>query len=138
MKDEPRANLLIADDNREHRQALAKIFSKEGYTVALASDGEEAIDILSKDSFELIITDLRMPRKGGLQLLKEIKDKSPQTMVIIVTAYGEYVSYHEAMSMGAFDYLNKPIKREEILLVAEKALTWKKEIDEIRCHNSRG
>lgn len=128
MKDEPRANLLIVDDNRGHGQALAKLFSKEGYKVALATNGEEALEILSKDSFELIITDLRMPRKGGLQLLKEIKALNPQTMVIIVTAYGDYISYHEAMSGGVFEYLNKPIKRNEILAVAEKALIWRKAI----------
>lgn len=126
MRDRPTVSLMIVDDNKAHRCALAKIFAKEGYRVAQAADGEEAITLLSRspEGFDLIIADLRMPKKDGLQLLQELKQMSPQTMVIILTACGEPESFREAMKRGAFEYLHKPIRREEILRVVEKAVGW--------------
>lgn len=121
-------NLMVVDDYMEHRLALAKILSKEGYRVTQASSGEEAIALLSlsDEPFDLVIADLRMPKKNGLQLLEEIKRLCPQTMVIILTAYGEPESFREAMEQGAFEYLHKPIRREEILEAVEKALKWRR------------
>ena len=124
------ANLLIVDDHQEHRLALAKIFAKEGYPVTLAADGEEAIQLLLRGSFDLVITDLRMPKKDGLQLLKEIRQVSPRILVILITAYGGSESFMEAMRGGAFSYLDKPVKREDILRMVEKALRWRKAMDE--------
>jgi len=128
MPEEGAVSLMVVDDNEEHRLALAKILAKEGYRVAQAADGEEAVALLShsREGFDLIIADLRMPKKNGLQLLQELRELSPQTLVIILTAYGEPESFQEAMRRGAFEYLHKPIRREEVLGVIEKAVRWQR------------
>jgi len=124
MREGQTVSLMVVDDYMEHRCALAKILSKEGYRVVQAASGEEAMAFLSlsEEPFDLVIADLRMPEKNGLQLLEEIKHLYPQTMVIILTAYGEPESFKEAMKRGAFEYLHKPIRREEILEAVERAL----------------
>ncbi|MFQ6112883.1 MAG: response regulator [bacterium] len=115
-------NVLIVDNDKEFRDSLAKIFRKEGYRVIAASDGNEASELVDEKMFALIVLDLKMPGKSGLELLWEIKQKTPKSQVIIVTAFGEENSYLEAMQGGAFEFLNKPVKRKEILESAKRAL----------------
>lgn len=110
------------DNDQEFLRSLSKIFLKAGYQVRTASDGYKASDIVSKESFPLVVLDLKMPGKTGLELLQEIKERTPKSEVIIVTAYGDKASYLEAMDVGAFDYLNKPVKRKAILGSAKRAL----------------
>ena len=113
---------LVVDDDRDHSKALAKIFERAGYQVGTANDGHEALTILAGRPFDLVITDLRMPRKNGLELLHSIRALSPQLPVIIVTAFGEWISYMDAMEGGAVDYMSKPVRRGDILMAARKAL----------------
>src|SRR5574341_2492129 len=122
MSPEWNPTILVVDDDRAHSKALAKIFERAGYQVSSANDGQEALTILTGRPFDLVITDLRMPRKNGLELLHGIRALSPQLPVIIVTAFGEWISYMDAMEGGAVDYMSKPVRREDILMAARKAL----------------
>jgi two-component system response regulator HydG len=115
-------SVLVVDDNREHCQALAKIFDRAGYRVSTAYDGQEALALFMERPCDLVLTDLRMPRMNGLDLLRSIRVMSPHIAVIIVTAFGEWTTYMEAMDCGCVDYLNKPARREDVLLTARKAL----------------
>lgn len=122
MSPEPMPTVLIVDDDRDHNRALAKIFERAGYGVSTAQDGQEALTRFMERPADLVITDLRMPRMNGLDLLRNIRAMSPHIAVIIVTAFGEWTTYMEAMNCGCVDYVNKPVRRDDILLAARKAL----------------
>lgn len=115
-------HILVVDDNPEHREALARIFGRHGYRATVAADGAEALGILAEADVDLVITDLRMPRVGGLALLREIQKHHPGIPVIIITAYGDSISAIEAAGWGAAAFLQKPIRRDQILGVAARAL----------------
>ncbi len=119
--DTPR--ILVVDDDREFQRSLLKIFYKAGYQVNVASDSVQALAVLNRRHYDLVVLDLKMPGKSGLEVLREIKTTTPDSKVIIVTAFGDSTSYREAMAIGACDYLNKPVKRKEILEASRKALT---------------
>ncbi len=114
--------ILVVDDNRDHTQALAKVFERAGYCVHTACDGQEALALLMERPFDLVITDLQMPRMNGMDLLRNIRTLSPSIAVIILTAFGEWTTYMDAMNCGCLDYVNKPVRRDDILLSAQKAL----------------
>jgi len=122
MNPERTLTVLVVDDDQDHGRALAKIFERAGYRVGTAGDGQEALRILTERPFDLVITDLRMPRMNGLDLLRSIRAMSPQVPVLIVTAFGEWTTYIEAMECGCVDYLSKPVRREDILMAARKSL----------------
>ncbi len=113
--------ILIADDDEIALDVLSSLLSKEGYPVLTARDGIEAIAILRKESIGLVITDLRMPGADGLEVLKNAMRIDPDIAVVILTAYGTLDSALEAMEEGAFDYLTKPFKVQEILIIAARA-----------------
>ncbi len=117
-----RQSILLVDDDYEFLRAMKKMFERSGYDVTGASDGQEALEALSGEAFDLIISDLRMPNLGGMELMEEIKKRRIRTPVIFITAFGEVESYMDLMNMGAFDYINKPVKGQEILGIAQKAL----------------
>jgi len=116
------ANILVVDDEENAREGLSKILSKEGYVVEMASNGKEAIDTLKRLSFDLVITDMRMPLMDGFEVLREIKKMDESIGVIMITAYGEVESYLEAINMGAFEYINKPVRVNELKRVITKVL----------------
>jgi DNA-binding NtrC family response regulator len=115
-------HILLVDDNREHREALARIFGRHGYLVTAAADGAEALRVLAEADIDLVVTDLRMPRVGGLALLRGIHQNQPGIPVIIITAYGDSISAVEAAGWGAAAFLQKPVRRDQILGVAARAL----------------
>jgi DNA-binding NtrC family response regulator len=114
--------ILVVDDDREFQRALVKIFKKTGFKVGAASDVNQASAMFDKTHYAFIVLDLKLPGKSGLELLREIKAKAPEAKVIIVTAFGDTLSRHEALEAGAFDYLNKPVKRKSILEIVSRAL----------------
>lgn len=116
------ATVLVVDDDRDHREALAKVFERAGYCVCTACDGQEALTIVAERHFELIVTDLCMPRLNGLQFLRRARVMNPQAAVIVITAFGEWSTYVEAMDCGCADYMSKPVRRVGLLLAARKAL----------------
>jgi DNA-binding NtrC family response regulator len=116
------ATILVVDDEENAREGLSKILSKEGYRVETAANGKEAIDNLKRQRYDLVITDMRMPLMDGFEVLREIKKMDENIGVIMITAYGEVESYLEAMNMGAFEYINKPIRVNELKRVITKVL----------------
>jgi len=115
-------SILLVDDDREFRKAMKRMFERSGYSIDLAADGKEALDVLSKVTFDLIISDLRMPNLDGVELMGEIKRQGLDTPIVFLTAYGEVESYMDLMNLGAFEYVNKPIKGQDILDVAKRAI----------------
>jgi len=114
--------ILIVDDERSMRDVLSIMLKRAGYGVTVAADGEEAITQLGKDIFDLVITDLRMPKVGGLEVLKAVKDASPDTVVLVITAFASTETAVEAMKRGAYDYLTKPFQVDEVQLIIRNAL----------------
>jgi two-component system response regulator PilR (NtrC family) len=114
--------ILIVDDEKSMRDVLAIMLKRAGYAVTEAADGEEAIGHIQKDIFDLVITDLRMPTIDGLDVLKAVKDASPGTVVLMMTAYASPESAVEAMKRGAFDYVTKPFQIDEVQLIIRNAL----------------
>lgn len=114
--------ILVVDDERGMRDFLSIMLKKAGYDVTTAVDGEEAIKILHKDIFDLVITDLKMPKIGGLEVLKTVKELSPDTVVIVITAYASTETTVEAMKEGAYDYITKPFQNDEMRMRIKKAL----------------
>jgi DNA-binding NtrC family response regulator len=119
----PRENILVVDDEPDMRDALTAALRREGLCIFTAANGVEALEKVQGQSFDLIITDVRMPRMGGLALLQELKRTSAAIPVIMMTGYGRIEDAVEAMKAGAFDYLLKPFSLEDLKGVVTKALT---------------
>jgi two-component system, response regulator, stage 0 sporulation protein F len=115
--------ILVVDDEEGARDLFNTILTDEGYEVSLANGGEEALGLFKRGPFNLVITDIKMPIMDGLQLLQEIRKMGSKTDVIMVTAYGEVESYLKAMSLGAAEYINKPIRIKELKQIVHKVLT---------------
>jgi DNA-binding response OmpR family regulator len=114
--------ILIVDDQRNMRTTLAMMLRGSGYEVEDAADGEQGVERGSNGAFDLVITDLRMGSKDGIEVLRAIKEAQPMTEVIVMTAYGTIESAVEAMKLGAFDYIQKPFTEQELLVKVSKAL----------------
>ena len=114
--------ILVADDEQSMREFLDIMLKKEGYKVSLAPNGEEVLKLIEKDIFDLILMDIRMPRLDGISTLKKIKAISQETIVIMITAYASADTAIRAMKEGAYDYITKPFKVEEIKLIIKNAL----------------
>ena len=114
--------ILVADDEKSMREFLEIMLKKEGYKVTLASNGEEVMKLIEKDIFDLALVDIRMPRQDGISVLKKIKSISPETVVIVMTAYASADTAIKAMKEGAYDYITKPFKIDEIKLIIQNAL----------------
>lgn len=114
------SKIIIIEDDRRLREVLKKILDRKGFFVEVAVDGSEGIKKTKQGFFDIALTDLKMPGIDGMEVLKAIKKLSPKTYVIIMTAFGTIDSAVEAIRNGAFDYITKPFKTEEILIVIEK------------------
>ncbi|WP_447974812.1 sigma-54-dependent transcriptional regulator [Nitrospira sp. Kam-Ns4a] len=114
--------VLVVDDDAAMRALLKDVLADRGHQVAVAEGGREALKQLQEQDYEVVLTDLRMRDLQGIELLAEIKRVFPDTNVIIMTAFGSVESAVEAMKQGAYDYVTKPIKTEELLLVVERAV----------------
>ncbi|MGH9875947.1 MAG: sigma-54-dependent transcriptional regulator, partial [Pyrinomonadaceae bacterium] len=114
--------ILVVDDERGLREVLSIMLKRAGYAVTEASDGEEAIGHISKEIFDLVITDLRMPKADGMAVLKAVKSSSPETVVLVITAFATADSAVDAMKQGAYDYLTKPFQVDEVQLIIRNAL----------------
>jgi two-component system response regulator PilR (NtrC family) len=114
--------ILIVDDERSMRDVLSIMLKRAGYGVTVAADGEEAIEQIGKEIFDLVITDLKMPKLGGMEVLKAVKEVSPETVVLMITAFASTESAVEAMKRGAYDYLTKPFQVDEVQLIIRNAL----------------
>ncbi|MDA8099697.1 MAG: response regulator [Nitrospiraceae bacterium] len=118
--------ILVVDDEEGARELFNTILTDEGYDVTLAVNGEDALSRMRNILFDLVVTDIKMPGMDGLQLLQEIRKAGLKADVIMVTAYGEVESYLKAMSLGAAEYINKPIRIKELKRIVHKVLTERK------------
>jgi len=119
---ENKPSVLIVDDDDTLRVTLEKIFRKAGYETATAKNGQEAARRVGERAWDLVLADLKMPRKNGLTLLDELLSERPGTKVIIMTAYGTEETRQRALERGACAYLDKPVSRAELLSLCQKAL----------------
>jgi two-component system response regulator PilR (NtrC family) len=118
--------VLVVDNEKSMRDFLSIVLKKEGYFVETAEDGDQALKVLEKDIFDLVLTDMKMPRMSGLDLLKGLKELSPETIIIMMTAYASAETAVEAMKEGAYDYLTKPFQIDEVKLIIKNALERRK------------
>lgn len=116
-------NLLVVDDEKNIRQGLAKSLALDGYQVYTAEDGGEAMKVMVKAEIDLVITDLRMPRVSGEELLKKVSSSYPTVPVIILTGHGTVENAVDAMRDGAYDFLTKPLNLDRLSLLVKRALS---------------
>ena len=119
---EPLERILVVDDEENMVHFLTKLLRAEGFEVEGVRTGEAALDRLRAGPFELVLTDLKLPDTDGIEILKAVRELHPETVVVLITAYGTIESAIEAMRAGAYDYVTKPFRASEILQVVEKAL----------------
>ena len=117
--------ILVVDDEASHRKMIEAVLSAEGYEVAQAEDGREAISAIEYRFYDLIIMDVRMPNVDGIEALQKIKHISPDIPIIIMTAYASVGTAVEALKSGAYDYLIKPLDIDELKILVDKALRYK-------------
>jgi DNA-binding NtrC family response regulator len=114
-------SILVVDDEKGQREILTAILQKEGYRVEAVPGGREALEKLGTEEFDLILSDLKMQGMSGMELLESVLAEDPQQCIVIMTAHGTVDSAVEAMKKGAFDYLEKPLEREDLLLTMHRA-----------------
>ena len=113
--------LLVIDDEANMRHMLSTVLKKAGYVVETASDGSEGLQLIEAAQYDFILCDIKMPKMGGMDFLQSSRDKIGTTTVIMMSAYGSIETAIEAMKMGAYDYISKPFKTDEVYLTLKKA-----------------
>lgn len=121
-------NILIVDDEQSIREICKEFLEEEGYRVSLAVDGQDAIDKIEYDDFDLFLVDMVMPRMDGLELMKRIKKKQPLAVIVITTGFSSIEGAVKAVHSGAFQYLSKPINAEELIEVVKKGLQYAEDL----------
>jgi len=124
--------ILVVDDEPLVRNFLKEVLEAEDYEVLTTEDGLSALKEVERGGIDLVITDVRMPKLNGIELLKEVKKRSPSTLVVVITAYGTIENAVEAMKNGACDYITKPLSPEQIKLAIQKASQHKNLLNENR------
>jgi len=133
MDTENAVNILVVDDDEDTRELLREVLSDEGYRVTTSGSGEEALEIGKRESFQVIISDMRLgPELNGLDVLRAYKAIQPESEVILITAFGSMETAIEAVKDGAFDYISKPFKIDEVVLQVQRALGNRKLLRENR------
>ena len=113
--------ILIVEDDASFRRVLEYQLTEAGYETTIAESGERALELFSEHRYQVVLTDLNLPKLSGEEVLKQIKQQSPDTPVIILTAFASIESAVEAMKLGAFHYLTKPVNSDELLLTIGNA-----------------
>src|SRR5919112_972625 len=116
------ANILIVDDEQGMRQLLSLVFGRAGHSVRAAENGRRAVELLRESSADLIVSDVRMPDMGGIELLRAARELSPDVAVVMMTAFATVETAREAFKLGADDFIQKPFDVDELKLIVEKAL----------------
>ena len=124
--------ILFIDDDRSGREVALFNLRKAGYDVTPASDGQEGLALFSPEKFDLVITDLKMPVVDGMEVLETVRRISPETPVLVITAFGNLETAVGAMKRGAADFIGKPFQRDQILLAVEKVLERRRLVAEVR------
>ena len=119
----PQHTVLIAEDEANMRRVLCALLERDGFRTIAASDGAAALELLAREPVDAILTDLRMPKLNGLELLEQVRRRHPEIPVVMLTAHGTVGSAVEALKQGAFDYLTKPFDPDDVRQVMEKAVS---------------
>jgi DNA-binding NtrC family response regulator len=127
-----KGRILVVDDDPSLRRVLQAQLEQEGYEVAVAASVQQTLSVLELRSVDLVITDLKMPGISGLELLKHARSQYPQTIVIVLTAFGTVDTAVEAMKAGAYDYLTKPVHPDELLMIVRRALEHLRLVEQVR------
>ena len=122
--------ILVIDDERSMREFLSIMLEKEGYKVIAMDNGNDALDFIKKNNYDLIITDIKMPKVSGINILRESMALHTNTPVIMITAFASTDVAVEAMKLGAYDYITKPFKVDEIKVIIKNAIEKKSLFDE--------
>jgi len=117
-----KSRILVVDDEESIREFLEIMLKKEGYEVSCVEDGQQALDFLKKKSVDMVISDLQMPNVTGIELLEKVKAQYPDMLFMMITAFGTTETAVEAMKLGAYDYITKPFKIDEVRIVIANAL----------------
>jgi two-component system response regulator PilR (NtrC family) len=122
------SKILVVDDEQSIRKMLEIYLKREGYDVTCASDGETALSYCAKKSYDVVVADIKMPKMDGINLLKRVKDISPDTIFIMISAFASYDTAKESMEDDAYDYITKPFNVEEIKRKIDAAIKSKKQV----------
>ena len=120
--DKSKIHILIADDEDDLRTLLRHILTAQGYQITSAMDGEEAIELLKREKFDVALLDIQMPNINGIEVLKYIKEHCPHTKAVMLTGYADLKHAMEAKEFGARDFIGKPYKFEDVLSTIEHIL----------------
>lgn len=131
------ASILVVDDEPSIREFLQIMLKREGYEVSCVANGREAINLFKKQKYDVVLADIRMPKVDGFEVLTRIKEISPDTSVIMITAYASFESAVKSMKEGAYDYMTKPFNVDEVKMTVKNALQKKEAIGEV-IHKKRG
>ena len=123
-------NILVVDDDQDLRDVITDLLETQGYFVVTATDGYDALEKLSKTSFDLFIIDLSMPKMDGIKLLAEIKKIHPAAVIIVLTGYSSIEGAVNAINFGAYHYISKPIKAAPLFNLVRKAIDYSYELSE--------
>jgi DNA-binding NtrC family response regulator len=118
----PKPNILIVDDEEVVRRSFSRVLDGAHWRTASAAGGEQALSALARERFDVVLLDLRMPGGDGLAVLKAIKEKWPESEVVVVTGYPSIESAKEAVRLGAYDYLAKPVGPDEVVNATRGAM----------------
>ena len=116
--------ILLADDDPSLRRVVQVKLQRNGYTVEAVADGSTALEVLELDSFDLLLSDIRMPGIDGIELLKTVRARWPELQIVLITAHAAVPQAVEAVKLGAFDYITKPFEDEQLFKTVEKALAF--------------
>ncbi len=121
-----KGRILVIDDESIVRKSCSRTLSPEGYEVKVSQSGVEALKMLEEESFDLVLTDLKMPDIDGIEVLKKIKERWPQTEVIIITGYQTVDTAVKSIKLGAFDYIEKPFTPDALVAAVGNAMASRK------------
>src|SRR3954465_2469254 len=113
--------ILIVEDDEENRKAMAKILKDAEYDVVEQDNGQAALDYIRENDIDIVVTDLQLPVVDGIELLKRVKADSPDAEIILITGHGNVELAVEAMKEGAYDFIAKPIRKQQLVRTVEKA-----------------
>jgi DNA-binding NtrC family response regulator len=116
------AKILVVDDDRELADGLVESLSNLGYSAAAAYSGKEGLNKFENEAFQLVVTDLKMPDMDGMELLQAVKARDKQAVVIVITGHGTIESAVKAIKNGAYDFVTKPVKMQELEVIIDRAL----------------
>jgi two-component system response regulator AtoC len=127
-----RGEILVVDDDARMRELIVKVLAREGYSVRSLLRGQDVLQALEDEPADLVISDIRMPEMDGLTLLQEVKRVAPETSVLLMTAFGSIDTAVQAIKTGAYDYLTKPFKMDEVIVVVRRAMEERRLRAEVR------